>query len=235
MAVLARLVSLAVLAAAVATMACGSPSIADGTITCGPAGSCPDGFHCAANQLCYRAPPSDAPAMPDADAAIDGPLMIDAPPISLDCTSYCSAITARCTGVNQQYGSLATCMSSCQYFSVGATTDTTGNTLGCRVSHVELAQAARSTHCVHAGPSGGGVCGQPCEGFCAIAVAACPGVHTVGQCPTDCTQIPATPPYSTAIQSGDSVSCRLYYATAAAADPTTYCPDTSASSSLMCQ
>ena len=208
-------------------IACGSPSIEDGTITCGPGGSCPDDFRCAWNDLCYRDQPPDAPTR---DGQVD-----DAPPVALDCMSYCNAIDARCVGANRQYGSVATCLASCSHFPVGAAIDTTGNTLGCRAYQTGRAASDPVASCVLAGPSGGGTCGTPCNGFCTIVVPVCPTEYTAGQCPTDCAQLPMSPPYSATVQSGDSLTCRLYYATAATTDAATFCPATSATGSTTCQ
>src|SRR5947209_1595728 len=87
---------------------------------------------------------------------------------ALDCGTYCSKITAACTTTNAQYGAMDTCMASCSHFPVGTAADQSGDTLGCRIYHTMLAMTDPTTHCVHAGPSGGGACGMPCEGFCSL-------------------------------------------------------------------
>jgi hypothetical protein len=62
--VVLRVVGLLLVAAA----ACGSPSVDDGEIGCGPDGDCPSGFLCAADNRCRKqaVPPPDGPAGPDA-------------------------------------------------------------------------------------------------------------------------------------------------------------------------
>ena len=175
----------------------------------------------------------DAPMNP----MIDAP-MIDGPPVgTLDCPTYCTAIMANCTTTNSQYGSMQNCLDSCSHFAMGTLNQTSGNTLGCRLYHAGAAQAAPTTHCVHAGPGGGGMCGATlCEGFCAIGVAVCPTqAGNANQCPTRCAGYTALgTPYNSSIQSGDTQECRLYHVTAAATDPGTHCPHV-AMNSATCQ
>jgi hypothetical protein len=155
---------------------------------------------------------------------------------TLDCASYCTKITANCTGANNQYGSMATCVASCAHFPVGAISDLSGNTLGCRLYHAGAAAADPGTHCIHAGPSGGTVCGQPCDGFCSLVTAECATQYpSAGTCATQCANYATTPLYSAAVTSGNSLSCRIYHATAASTDPTTHCPHTGSNGGGVCQ
>ena len=80
--------------------------------------------------------------------------------ITVDCATYCTRITAACTTTHAQYTTMATCMTQCAaaMWTVGAATDTGGNTLGCRIYHAGAAMADPAMHCDHAGPLGGGVC-----------------------------------------------------------------------------
>src|SRR5262249_44955799 len=117
----------------------------------------------------------------------------------------------------------------------GAAADTSGDTLGCRIYHAGNAAMDPATHCVHAGPSGGGHCGTACEGFCSLVVAECPTQYpTAGDCMTTCAGHPADPPVSTAVTTGNSRSCRIYHAVAAASDPTTHCPHTGSAAGGPC-
>src|SRR5262245_42399474 len=131
--------------------------------------------------------------------------------LTLDCDSYCNAINTACTATRKQYASVQNCLDACADLPLGALSDTSGNTLGCRVYHTTAAMTDPATHCVHAGPSGGGQCGASiCEGFCSIAVSECPTQWQAGSCATNCGGLPSTPPYST--QSlGDTIECRLYH------------------------
>src|SRR5579859_3447076 len=91
------------------------------------------------------------------------------------CQAYCTAIMANCTSTqddagnpvgNQQYTNMNNCLNSCKAIPAGSSSDTTGNTLGCRTYHAGLAKMDPFTHCPHAGPGGDGTCGANCDGFC---------------------------------------------------------------------
>jgi hypothetical protein len=182
--------------------------------------------------LCISCGGDSAP--PGSDAPVD-PVVDAAPPLTLDCPSYCTAILATCTDTLAQYGTMEECMGSCNTFTVGTLGETTGNTLGCRLYHTESAALAPDVHCGHAGPSGDGECGASiCEGFCSIAATICPTEWPSAQCDSRCANLTSTPPYNIA-SSGDTVECRLYHATAAAADPGTHCPHTDRQNSATCQ
>lgn len=103
--------------------------------------------------------PTDAPVLPGTDAPVlPGE---DAPIATGGCATYCTQVTANCTAANAQYDDMADCMAYCTdvAWPAGADTDTTGNTLGCRLYHVGVAAGDPATHCGHAGPTGGSVCG----------------------------------------------------------------------------
>lgn len=152
-----------------------------------------------------------------------------------DCNTYCNAIDAACTGAVQQYDSVQNCLDSCPHFIVGVPGATTFNTLACRMSHTEEAKTDPAAHCVHAGPSGGGMCGASiCDGFCAIAIVECPTQWPIIGCATQCAGVRSTPPYSTT-SAGNTIECRLHQLTRAATDPTTFCKQTSATNSMSCR
>jgi hypothetical protein len=107
---------------------------------------------------------------------------------SLDCATYCSEIQAHCTGENAQYPDMQTCLASCASFDVGTSsvTDTSGNTLGCRIYHGgDPAKNGPGTECLQAGPAGVGAqipdgsaptgCsgGDICLSFCMLEIQAC--------------------------------------------------------------
>jgi hypothetical protein len=152
-----------------------------------------------------------------------------------DCTTYCSTIMGACTATHSQYGSMANCMDSCKHFTVGTSGQMSGDTLGCRSYHATAAMSDPVTHCIHAGPTGGGVCGMPCQGFCDIATAVCPTQYPdSNSCMTACGGFATTPEYNATIMSGNSFACRMYHDTAAATDPTTHCPHI-VTASAVCQ
>ena len=161
----------------------------------------------------------------------------DTPGGGFDCATYCTTIMSACTAARAQYASMQNCVDSCANFPVGTNTDQTGNTLGCRYNHAQLAVGDPGTHCVHAGPSGVGACGTACAGFCSIVLAECPTQWpTMQACnsnQTGCPSFSSQPPFA-APSAGDTLECRLYHATMAATDPTGHCGHTTANSTV-CQ
>ena len=160
---------------------------------------------------------------PDAATSIDAPVA-GAP----TCADYCAKIATNCTAANQQYSSAATCMASCALFPVGTTADTSGNTLGCRAYHANNAATGPTVHCRHAGPGGDGVCGANCDGFCTIVQGACstqptPPYADKPACMAACANFATTPVYDQSVQTGNSLACRMYHATAATTTPSPHC------------
>jgi hypothetical protein len=148
---------------------------------------------------------------------------------------YCTAIMANCTGGEAQYADMASCVNSAATFPAGTAADTKGDTLGCRAYHADAAKGAAATHCVHAGPAGGGLayCGETCEGFCDIAATTCKTEWPdKTACKTACMAFPtAVQNYNTSLAGGNTAECRLYHATVAATDAAsamTHCPHTKA-------
>jgi len=81
--------------------------------------------------------------------------------------TFCSQYFQVCTGTLMQYTGASSCLSMTASYPSnttywGATSD---NSIGCRHYHLTLAEsgvaADLTTHCPHAGPSGGGVCVSP--------------------------------------------------------------------------
>jgi hypothetical protein len=140
------------------------------------------------------------------------------------CNTYCSTIQSNCTGSNAQFASMDTCLATCATLPLGMDADMVGNSVGCRTYHGTAAKFDPDTHCIHAGPSGGGVCGDYCESFCAIVPKVCLGLYpTSKECMFECSQFPNAEPYDASDTSGDSFACRLYHATIASVDPATHC------------
>jgi hypothetical protein len=170
--------------------------------------------------------------MPTTEPTTDAPTGGGTP----SCADYCADITANCTAANGQYfdnmdGGMAACMTSCAGFDVGAGTDTSGNTLGCRAYHAGAAMGDPATHCTHAGPGGDTACGMNCEGFCAVAMSVCGSTYAdEAACMTECATFDATVKYNTTVTSGNNFACRLYHLTAAATDAATHCPHITAAS-----
>jgi len=115
----------------------------------------------------------------DATAAIDAAMPIDAVPDSApdatlpDCSTYCAAIQANCTGTNAQYADATACMTACAAFPPGSLADTSGNTLGCRAVYAgTLSVTDPVVNCPHAGPRA--ISSAPTLVFAAVATSARP-------------------------------------------------------------
>ena len=161
--------------------------------------------------------------------------------VALTCDDYCAEVEANCTGDNAQYPTTEACKGVCATFDPGTLADMSGATLGCHLYHGGAPAAGTpATHCPHAGPLGGGACGEDCANFCEIAVAVCgsqgtPPYSDAAACMTACMSFPDTTavPYNTSVSSGDSLACRMYHLTVAAtsaADAATHCPHIAATS-----
>jgi hypothetical protein len=101
--------------------------------------------------------PTDAPVIPtDVPAGSDTGGVI-----TMDCAGYCAQTAANCTGANAQYDDTAECMAYCTAsgWPAGTANAMSGNTIACRIYHGGVAATDPVTHCPHAGPSGGSVCG----------------------------------------------------------------------------
>lgn len=131
------------------------------------------------------------------------------------CPDYCEVITANCTDTDAQFPSNEVCLSYCSENTltpIGTFMDLTGNTLGCRINHAELASSDPGTHCPQAGPSGGGNCGTWCETYCRWGDAFCTGESAIPftiSCSIDCRGFNEEGQWGDA--TGDTVQCRLYH------------------------
>jgi hypothetical protein len=150
---------------------------------------------------------------------------VDASTATPTCENYCATIETNCSGELDQYGSNEICLAACAAFEVGESGATSGGTLGCREYHANAAAGAPDVHCAHAGPLGGdGTCGTACEGFCAIALDACPDAFAdAADCADQCAGFDATEPYDTSDTAGDSLACRTYHLTVATTTPVPHC------------
>ena len=149
------------------------------------------------------------------------------------CEEYCSTYLTNCSGVSE-YADMTACLDYCEdvaMWELGTEGATSGNTVACRTYHGGAPAAGDpTTHCPHAGPSGGGVCGSYCENYCQLTGQTCTGSNELyadtATCMAACSTLPATgDPGATA---GDSVQCRIYHGGApAAADAALHCPHAS--------
>ena len=96
---------------------------------------------------------------------------------------------------------------------LGTTADADGHSRGCREYHAGAAN--NDSHCEHAGPTGGGVCGDLCEVYCHAMTTYCATSYTdYAACETACATtgggFPTTGDVNDA--TGDTVQCRIYHA-----------------------
>ncbi len=65
------------------------------------------------------------------------------------CDQFCTGEFVTCTGELQQYADEATCLTACNGYARGTVGDTMGDTLDCRIYHLNAAMALPTTHCPH--------------------------------------------------------------------------------------
>jgi hypothetical protein len=69
--------------------------------------------------------------------------------------AICPVIQQRCNGTNQQYSSVAQCVSTLESKPFGNYDETWGDNVSCRSIHLILTQIRPVVHCPHVGPVGG--------------------------------------------------------------------------------
>jgi hypothetical protein len=147
----------------------------------------------------------------DAAAGFDGA-------VAAGCDEYCASIMTSCTGALTQYYDLEECLASCALFPPGEPGTESGDSLACRVTHAALAVDEPDPHCRHAGPSGGDVCGVPCDAYCDLVMAVCDLYPDDGACMETCAGFPESGMYSIRESRNDNVECRIFHATRATVD-----------------
>lgn len=134
------------------------------------------------------------------------------------CDDYCASIMASCTGALTQYYDLPSCLASCALFPPGEPGADSGDSLACRVTHAALAVDEPDPHCRHAGPSGGGVCGIPCDAYCDLVIPVCDLYADDAACMETCAGFPESGMYSIRESRKNNVECRIFHATRATVD-----------------
>lgn len=161
------------------------------------------------------------------------------------CADYCDTIMTACTDARAEYISKDVCLAMCQHFEPGVPGDTSQDSLACRDYHAHAALGDPETHCRHAGPLGGGVCGSdPCAPFCTLVAALCddetPPPYANGEidCRQACTANTNGASFTYHVTGGftdlgetdgDTLNCRLYHLESAYAGDAakhTHCPHT---------
>lgn len=162
----------------------------------------------------------------------------------LDCATYCRVIGSNCKVVGTQsdteYLSDQVCNMICPQFErvptpsgavdPGEPTPMT-DTLNCRIWHANAAQggpAESHTHCPHAGPLGGNMCGMsPCQVFCNLDLTFCTGdaaaYGSIAECVSACAPDggdggfpyninPGDPEVTDLVSTGgNTLNCRMYH------------------------
>lgn len=139
---------------------------------------------------------------------------------SSSCQDYCNLITSTCTGEFEQYPSADVCIRYCEEraaLPAGEEDEEEGNTISCRFAHTGYAQEnppqSLSTHCPHAGPTGGDLCGSWCENYCHLALLNCPELFDQERafCESECeARIEAIPKAGRVNDTeGNTIQCRL--------------------------
>lgn len=152
------------------------------------------------------------------------------------CDEYCETVSENCAGTLAVYEDFEACMAACGALDPGGSREATGNTVSCRLQQAKNAGKTPSTiekkfHCASAGPGGGSLCTDhadvpDCEGYCTVYASACGedpdalGFGTFDECIDDCRAVPSAVEgkYVDVDNFGDTLACRLYYATRAARD-----------------
>jgi hypothetical protein len=75
------------------------------------------------------------------------------------CEKFCTDEFVTCTGDLQQYDTLEDCAAACNQFARGTEGDTAGNTLDCRIYHLNAAATVDAmVHCPHTGATPTAAC-----------------------------------------------------------------------------
>jgi hypothetical protein len=139
------------------------------------------------------------------------------------CTDYCDEVMNVCVGGFQVYSSHATCLAACNALDQGGPDDPPkSNTVYCR-ERLVAGTAEAPVDCAMAGPGGGDQCGSDCEGYCQILMAACDQAPPdLNECVRQCGALKHDVGrfnVSGTYVKGDSIQCRMYYASESLLDP----------------
>jgi len=168
------------------------------------------------------------------------------------CMDYCEGTVAACAANKPQYIDLpGACEAYCAVLDEGTdmaadgvdvTTQT--DTRACRAYHSTAVPMDAELHCPHAGPAGGGQCGDKIESFCAAQAALCAAGNAVyadaAACIADMTDnVTDGGTYDATQVDSNTLNCRIYHLTASAVDPDTHCqhtggPDADSGDSMAC-
>ncbi|MDB4941022.1 MAG: hypothetical protein JWP97_556 [Labilithrix sp.] len=149
-----------------------------------------------------------------------------APPEGPECSAYCDTVQASCTEGSAQYTSRDECLAFCGLLPAGMTGESAGDSVACRAFYAGSPARTDATYCAAAGPYGGGVCGDRCPIFCALAMSACgagsdggpPPYASYPDCQTACVGfgyrdggVDGGGEGALGPDAGDTLNCRLFY------------------------
>jgi hypothetical protein len=156
------------------------------------------------------------------NASLQSPTCRDEPPT---CETYCHITQLSCGDGSKspaQYIDQDACLSFCKNSGIpmGSAEDLANHTIGCRTNLAKIAFTSPEEGCEGAGPSGGQVCGTPCEIYCQQGQAACSGVVPFFDDNENCLATCAGYPTGGAQGDlyGDTIQCRLTHVTKASLD-----------------
>jgi hypothetical protein len=214
---------------------CVAPGPGDVGDSCASRSDCIAGLFCIDSRCNAIVPDAGTPDGSTEDSG--GGMDTGVPPPPPTCLAYCGLVIGNCEGA-AQYGSFAECMGHCENtggWVAGNNGDTSGNTIGCRITYAERAEED-TANCAAAGPSGGNVCGSWCDVYCTQVATNCTGANEITfdpDCATECAGLAADAPAISTM--GNSVQCRIYHSgVPAGADPSTHCPHAAPDSSGFC-
>lgn len=154
------------------------------------------------------------------------------------CAEYCDLVIEACPGDKSVYEDRDTCVATCATFDASNPSED-ADTFACRLEQAGIAANAdageKSAHCVAAGPGGGSICASDheiadCEGYCSLYTQACEsisknwGFENEDDCIPKCVALRSADAYTTATaaDTGDTLACRLFYASRATLDPSEF-------------
>jgi hypothetical protein len=145
-----------------------------------------------------------------------------------NCLQYCNDVMQACDQEHndQQYANIQTCQDVCAKLQEGDVNEPVGNTVACRETEAKVAlkDVEPNLYCKGAGPGGDGYCATPCENYCALFDAVCDDVSLhVSNCVDLCKELipPGDDTNVAAAQMGNTLACRFYHVSAAAASKNT--------------
>jgi len=152
--------------------------------------------------------------------------------ISSLCSNYCDAVMANCQDTYSQYASRDACDGICGALEAQSLIGDPqhadiGNSLSCRLQKASAAGTLgeKYLYCPAAGPGGNGTCGTNCEGYCYLMKQMCPIEfakdplqNSLDSCLSVCGGLGTVDGgFNASQQSGNTINCRLYHVSAAAA------------------